>query len=273
LGTTVADSGTTVTAEVLRRTLSVEGFQVLAGDDTGDPSGRGWIELGDIDALGHSQGIKLARYVDRELQPIAERVTGLLKAGWQRVEVVTDHGWMLGVGELIKIDPDLPSALTEVRKGRCALVKDDATVDLPTLPWTWDPLVTIAVAPGLTAFERGKVYEHGGVSPQESIVPRLIVTSRIATLGSAVIDEIRWTGLRCRVRVVDAPKHAVVDLRSRPADPGSSLASEMKELDDTGVASLLPSSNDLDGTAAVLVVLAADGAVLAQRATVIGGAS
>jgi hypothetical protein len=273
LGTRVAESGTAVTAEVLRRTLRDEGFQTLASDDTGDPSGRGWTELGDIDALGHSQGVKLARYVDRELQPIADRVTSLVKAGWSRVEVVTDHGWLLGAGELTKIDPDLPTALTDVRKGRCALVKDDAIVDLPTLPWTWDPLVTIAVAPGLTAFERGKVYEHGGVSPQESIVPHLVVTSGEATLGSVVIDQTHWTGLRCRVRVQGAPVHAVVDLRSRPADPSSSLAAEIKELDGNGEAALLPSSDDLEGAAAVLVVLAADGTVLAQKATVIGGGS
>ena len=46
----------------------------------------------------------------------------------------------------------------------------------PTVPWFWDPDVRIALAPGATCFEANKEYEHGGVSPQECIVPRLTVT-------------------------------------------------------------------------------------------------
>ena len=52
-----------------------------------------------------------------------------------------------------------------------------ASVDVPTVPWFWDPDVRIALAPGATCFEANKEYEHGGVSPQECIVPRLTVTA------------------------------------------------------------------------------------------------
>ncbi len=270
LGTRVTATGTALTAEVLRRLLADEGVQVLAGDETGDPSGRGWTELGDLDQLGHGQGAKLPRYVDAEVRQIADRVAGLLRAGWRRVEVFTDHGWLLVPGGLDKVDPDLKAACAEVRKGRCARVKDDAVVEMPTLPWSWDPSVRIAVAPGLMAFEKGKVYEHGGVSPQESIVPRLVVTSGTPAAGPVDIES-KWVALRCRVEVHGAPPGAVVDIRTKPADPATSLATRIEELDAGGAGSLLARDDELQGNAAVIVVLDANGTVLAQRPTIVGG--
>ena len=71
----------------------------------------------------------------------------------------------------------LPVAATVSKKGRCARVKDGASVDVPTVPWHWDNDVRIAVAPGISCFEANQTYEHGGVSPQECFVPRLTVTA------------------------------------------------------------------------------------------------
>jgi hypothetical protein len=268
LGTRVAESGASVTAEVFRKILVEEGFQVLAPTDTGDPSGRGWTELGDIDALGHAQDVKLPRYVDAEIRSIADRVATLLKAGWTRVEVLTDHGWILLPGGLAKVE--LPDYLTVTRKGRCARIKADAQIDVPRVPWAWDPNVRVAVAPGVTAFVKGKEYEHGGVSLQECIVPRIVVqlsTSREAVVS---IESVRWVGLRCRVHAVGAPSDAVVDLRTRPADPDSSLANRAASVDEGGNASLVVANDEDEQSAAVVVVLGADGTVLGQRPTVVG---
>ena len=57
---------------------------------------------------------------------------GLLLAGWRKVRVVTDHGWLLMPGGLPKTD--LPAFLTESRWTRCATLKSTAATHLPTVP-------------------------------------------------------------------------------------------------------------------------------------------
>ncbi len=70
-----------------------------------------WCEFGDIDHEGHDRGWKLAKHIDALILEITDRITELLAAGWKRVRVVTDHGWLLLPGGLPKID--LPSALAD----------------------------------------------------------------------------------------------------------------------------------------------------------------
>ncbi len=98
---------------------------------------------------------------------------------------------------------ELPAATAEVKKGRCARLKAGAVVEMPTVPWFWDKEVRIALAPGVTCFEAGKEYEHGGVSPQECIVPRFTVTAgpATATTGGPEITSVKWLGLLCRIEV------------------------------------------------------------------------
>ncbi len=133
-----------------------------------------WTETGEIDHKGHDLGVRLAHELDDEVSRIARRIRDLLDAGWSTVTVVTDHGWLLLPSGLPK-NEGLPVAATVSKKGRCARVKDGATVDVPTVPWHWDKDVRIALAPGISCFEANQTYEHGGVSPQECIVPRLTV--------------------------------------------------------------------------------------------------
>ncbi len=270
LGAKAIETGSSLTADSLRRLIAAEGVQTLGAHEFGDPTGRAWTELGDIDQLGHAHGVRLARYVDDQVRAIADRIAALLKAGWRQVEVVTDHGWMLDPLGLEKVVPPLPEALTTVRKGRCARVSDHASVEFPTLPWYFDSGVAIALAPGLRAFEAGKAYEHGGVSPQESITPHLVVR-RGASPVALSIGEVRWVGLRCRVRVDDAPTGSAVDLRLNPAQPDTSIAVHLVEIDADGSASLLTSSDEHEGRAAAVVVVAADGTVLGQHPTFVGG--
>ena len=89
---TVDASGTKVTIEVLRRVLADQGIGVLKGDDTGTACGAAWTEYGSLDSLGHAEGWKLAHRVAGEVRALAERIVALLDAGWQSVQIVTDHG-------------------------------------------------------------------------------------------------------------------------------------------------------------------------------------
>jgi hypothetical protein len=149
-----AATGTKATIQVLRTLMAENQVQVLGPLDTGDPSGTAWSEAGEVDHRGHDMGMRLVDYLDEEVERIVARIRELLDAGWKQVDVVSDHGWILLPGGMEKIQ--LPVATTEAKKGRCARLKDGAQVDVPTVPWFWDPNVRIALAPGVGCFEANR---------------------------------------------------------------------------------------------------------------------
>jgi hypothetical protein len=263
-------TGTRATIQVLRSLMVDAGVQVLGATESGDPAGTAWTEAGELDHRGHDVGVGLVDYLDDEVGRIVGRIRHLLEAGWQQVEVVTDHGWILLPVAMEKVD--LPVATTEVKKGRCARLKDGAAVDVSTVPWFWDQDVRIALAPGVTCFEVGKQYEHGGVSPQECIVPRLTITVSTAGIPTAgpEITKITWLGLLCRIEVSGIGRGVVVDLRALPADPKTSIAEEAKETSGGSRVSLLVADEELEGQRAHLVFVAPDGDILVQRDVIVG---
>jgi hypothetical protein len=263
-------TGTKASIQVLRGLMSDIGVQVLGSTETGDPSGAAWAEAGEIDHRGHDVGLRLVDYLDEEVGRITGRIRELLDAGWRRVDVVTDHGWVLLPGGMEKVE--LPPATTEVKKGRCARLKDGAVVHVPTVPWFWNPDVRIALAPGATCFEINKEYEHGGVSPQECIVPRLTVTAgaAAATTGGPEITKIKWLGLQCRVEFSGVTDKVLVDIRGLPAEPKSSIAEQAKETSSPGKLSLVVPDEDHEGERAHLVLVAKNGRILAQREVLVG---
>jgi hypothetical protein len=273
----VTDGGTRVTTDVLRRQLVAVGYQVLGPAEPGDVSGRAWTELGNIDSLGHDQTPKLPRLIDGEIAALAERIGGLLARGWRQVAVVTDHGWLYLPGGLPKVD--LPQHLTvggANRKARCGRLEQGATTTLQTVPWTWDPTVSIAVPPGSSAFEAGQVYEHGGLSPQECVTPLLVVRVQEgvpAAAGAEVSISVRWRGLRGVVSVFGAPSGASLDLRRKAGDPASSVVQAIAALAPDGSARLLVEDEDLIGTTVFAVVLDAAGTVVGQAVIEVGADS
>jgi hypothetical protein len=270
LGPARAANGARVNINVLRSLMADRGLQILQGADTGDPAGSAWSEAADIDRRGHDFGVALVDEIDRELDAVARRIRHLLEAGWQQVDVVTDHGWILLPGGLEKVD--LPAATVEVKKGRCARLKDGADVAVPTVPWHWDPDVRIALAPGISCFEANQVYEHGGVSLQECVVPRMRVRAGAPEVltSSAAITRIRWLGLMCRIEFENVAPGSTVDLRALPADPGTSVARTVKETTSAGKQSLHVPDETLEGEKAYVVIVAPDGSIVAQRDVTIG---
>ena len=128
----VTDAGKDLTTDRFRALLEDAGFQVLSGAELGDPEGKAWAEYGNLDHIGHQEGIGLARRIRELLTDLVARIESLLVAGWHEVRVVTDHGWLLVPGGLPKAE--LPKYLTVSRWGRCAVVKTSAHVDLPCSP-------------------------------------------------------------------------------------------------------------------------------------------
>jgi hypothetical protein len=132
--------------------------------------------------------------------------------------------------------------------------------------------VRIALAPGVTCFESNKEYEHGGVSPQECIVPRLSVVAgaTASTTGGPEITKVKWFGLQCRVEFSGVTDKVLVDIRGLPAEPKSSIAEQAKATSSGARLSLLVPDEDHEGERAHLVLVADDGRILAHREVVVG---
>ena len=250
-----------------RKLLDATGFQTLDAAATGDPNGQAWTEEGQLDKLGHSMQAKLASSIDEQVELLKDRVEALLNAGWREVRVVTDHGWLWLPGGLPKVD--LPRYLVTTRWSRCAVVDGASQVQVPTVPWHWNSQERVAVGPGIACFVANTEYAHGGLSLQECLVPLLRVTAGAASAATPAIARVDWFGLRCRVRVERA-EGMTVALRTQVGNADSALG-EPKRLDESGAASLLVADDSREGATAAVVVLDANGQVLARRSTIVGG--
>jgi hypothetical protein len=229
-----------------------------------------WVEIGNIDHEGHERGAKLAKQLPALLAEVAERIEALLSAGWFRIRVVTDHGWLLLPGGLPK--SDLPSAVSENKWGRCALLKSGATTAHRVFPWHWNPDESVVLADGISCFRSNEEYTHGGLSLQECLTLDLIL-SLDAPQGAATIAEVKWKGLRCSVLAQGTVSGLHLDVRAFAEDANSSLINKTKPVEDDGRASVLivDMDGDLEGIDAFVVLTNDAGILITQISTRIGG--
>jgi hypothetical protein len=261
----------TATAPVLREALAQRGVEVLEGPETRFPSGAepgGWAEFGQIDAYGHAHPDDLPVRVKTEVLNAADRILQLLDAGWKKVRVVTDHGWLLMPEGLPKVE--LPAYLAATKWSRCAVVKGDAAV--PSYRWHWNPDVRIASPPGIASFRAGEKYAHGGVSLQECVVPEIVVEQGVEAVRASIVS-VEWRGMRCRVKVDSNDPAVRVDLRTNWKQAGSSIVAAVKEIGSSGEVNLVVADDRHEGAAAAVVVIDSGGAVLSQKTTSVGETS
>jgi len=257
-------------ATLLRERLEDTGVEVLDSNETRIPSGAnygGWTECGKIDSHGHSLQGELVHHLDAELDRIAERVTSLLDTGWRRVRIVTDHGWLLLPGGLPKVD--LPAYLVETKWARCAVVKGEPDLTVPVSSWYWNADVRIASPPGIACFHAGDSYAHGGISPQECVVPELSI-ERGASSVYATIQAVEWRGMRCRVKVDSNDPQVRIDLRTNWKQESSSIAAAVKEVGISGEVSLAVADDSFEGAAATVVALDSEAKVITMQTTCVG---
>lgn len=257
-----------LTIERFRKLLEDDEFQVLASTEIGDPKGRAWAEYGNLDQTGHQEGVGMARRIPELISGLVSRIESLLAAGWREVRVVTDHGWLLVPGSLPKAD--LPKFLTATRWGRCAIVKESASVDLTCLPWFWSHTVRVAYPNGIDCFIAGKEYNHGGLSLQECIVPRLVIRGTMEAVTLAKLEEVKWVGLRCRVKVTGQVTGCTVDLRGKANDAATSLLTNAKRVGTDGAAAFIVEDDAHEGRAGILVLLDTIGAVIDKMPVTVG---
>lgn len=268
----VRQTGVQLSQSSFTKLLHQAGWQFIGPEATGKPApdALGWTEFGNIDSYGHGQPRDLAKQTVREVDKLSQRIEALLAAGWHQVRVITDHGWLLTPAPMEKTD--LPVHLTVEKKGRCARIDGSSAGNLQTLPWVWDPEVRIAFAPGISCFEGGKRYDHGGLSLQESVIPELIVTAADAPVarGGVIIAEIRWRGLRCTVDLAGSTDDMSVDIRMRAGDAGTSIVMSPGRVEHE-LARVVASDDIYEGRQAELVALDANGTPVAQQTIVVGG--
>jgi hypothetical protein len=198
-------------------------------------------------------------------------VRDLLRAGWKRAVLITDHGWLLLPGGLPRVE--LPAHLTQSRWPRCAVPHPGAHHGFNELPWFWGGGHSVVCAPGVTAFKSGIEYAHGGLTVQEALTPMLTVTAGQQAAQAVEIASVDWKGMRLRVQLKGGFSGTVLDIRTKPADADSSVLGADRRLQppgDDGAAALLVTDDKFEGAAAALVVIR-DGRVVAKQPVTIGG--
>ena len=235
------------------------------------PTSRGWCETGRIDSRGHDLGAELANQIPAELARVVTLVERLFAAGWKSVKIVTDHGWLLMPGGLEKYE--LPAYLVESRWSRCACIKGESVPNTPTVPWRWNPAEHVAVAPGAKSFKGGIEYSHGGVSPQECVLPVITITPAggSSQLDSPKIASVKWKRQRCTVEVSNTTPGLRVDIRRQGSDPASTVTASLKEVEPDGMVSLLVADETLEGKPVTIVLLSESNEPIAKADTIVGG--
>ena len=253
-----------------RKLLTDNGWQILERSATGDPTGRAWTEIGDVDREGHARGALLGRYVEAILADACDRISQLFLAGWKTIRIVTDHGCLLMPGGLPKTE--LPTALSDNTWGRCAAIKPGALCSENLYQWYWNIDLSFALPPGCSSYKPGKEYTHGGLSLQECLVTTMTVVQSGATKKSLSIEitDVHWVGMRCKVVIEGGESGLLLDIRTHAGDVASSKAYSVGKFKEDGTGSVVVSDDSLVGNAVVIVVLDKDGKLVAERNTTIG---
>ena len=253
-----------------KKLLHEDEIQFLLTDETGDPDGVAWTECGEFDHIGHNQQWKIAWRVNEEIEVVVNRIRQLISSGWKRIEIITDHGWLMLPGGLPKIE--LKNYLADTRWRRCAKLKETSQTDFQSLPWFWNTEIHIALAPGINMFVDGSEYAHGGLSLQECLTPHLTI-SMSKSLVTASIESAKWVRLKCRVTVADG-MDLKLDIRTKAADSTTSILPEKTdpiEVNENGEATLFVEDIDMEGQSAILVLLSENGQVISKLPTIVGG--
>lgn len=138
---------------------------------------------------------------------LARVIRRLHAAGIQRVDVVTDHGflWLPPTETDALGTPAVSSAQVRKKAARYAILADGAAApELMHLPLPFDPSVTVGFPRGIRTLSKATWYLHGGVSLQESIIPHVISHAaepppRLAVSISVPVREIAGATIPARL--------------------------------------------------------------------------
>ena len=260
----LSPDGKPATKSVLFKLMKSNGWET---DDHLLPDGKLWTETGRFDEEGHALGARLAERLAAGIRDTADRVLQIVRSG-RSVRIVTDHGWLLMPGGLPVAALDVGLVEPNGKRSRCAMVKPKAQTSYLQVPWSWNSEVSIATATGARSFYASYEYAHGGISPQECVLPILEVSGAGIQRDVSVAKAV-WEGHRLRIDITGGADLRV-DLRLGAETSGPSMIKGGRVLDEKGRTSFLV-DDEHEREKACLVVLDDDGRVLAQRVVTVGG--
>jgi hypothetical protein len=261
-------AGKDLSTPAFRSTLQEHGYTYISNNASITAEQKQWREIGDIDTKGHEEQAGMVRRVEELFDQIDEVIETAVEKGIKKIKIVTDHGWLLLPGGLPK--ENLHKDLAETRWGRCALIKEGAKTDLLHLPWRWNPQIFIAYAPGVSFFKANQEYAHGGISLHECLIPELIIESNNKpSISNAKIKSFKWINLNCKLEIADAAEGYKVDIRTKYADPSTSIAISRNRFVKDGKCSIMVDDAE-EGHSAVIVLLDSNDNILDKKPTLVG---
>lgn len=176
----------------------------------------------EIDADGESDQLAASwGSFDTTLDVLQTAVARLLHAGIHRVVITADHGFLAvrQVGEELKIDKP-PTGNGELHRRAwigAGGTKSDSTIKVPLSDFGIGGGLDIIAPRGLGVFVAGGGLQffHGGLSPQELIVPVITVTSDEVTSEPKYEIKLSIAGGRITTGVVAVTVQMVGDLFTR----------------------------------------------------------
>lgn len=267
----ISENGHIINAQRFEDLLKSKDIQVIDNLSNGDSSGMAWTECGTIDQTGHNDGWMLSRRIEDEIRNVAIRIDTLMKSGWKEILVVTDHGWLMVPLYFEKVD--IPKNSTDLKWGRCAVLKEVSQTDFQILPWFWSDMIKTTSPLGARCFRNGMQYSHGGLSLQEQVVPRILVKQDDRGSSNSKIISHKWIGLRCQITISNPSREILVDIRIKIADQESSLieGSTPREMSAEGSVSIPIANPDNEGKKAHIVLIDKKGNIIHSIPTTIGG--
>jgi hypothetical protein len=162
----------------------------------GDEAGLVIVTSREIDRVGEEDLAEARRYMDDVLRHVRLAIHMLVKAGIEYFVVAADHGYLFGedLDESEKIDP--PGGSTALLHRRVWAGEGGAASDsyLRTTLKKFGVLggLELAVPWNLAAFKAGgsEAYFHGGLSPQEFLLPLIRLRPRSPSQGA---KKIAWS--------------------------------------------------------------------------------
>jgi hypothetical protein len=132
--------------------------------------------------------------------------------------------------------------------------------------------LSFALAPGVRCYRAGVEYTHGGLSLQECVLAFLSVTPHTSNGASSSIkmQNIAWIGLRCKVAIEGFVSGLRLDIRTHAGNPSSSVTMSDRPFKEDGTASVVVEDENLADHEATIVIVDAQGHLVAQQSTIIG---
>ena len=131
----------------------------------------------DTDQSGHKGPEQFPGLVGTFVEDLRRAVEALHRDGIETVHVVTDHGFLFLPADRVNDlgDPKVPVVQTYCREDRWAALKPGAPVsDVIVTAAPLSPTLQLGFPRGVRTLEKTEQYLHGGLSPQECILPHLV---------------------------------------------------------------------------------------------------